>query len=68
MTKNVLCTPITLPHSNGMVHSAAGRIVTRSLQITSFSSRWDHSVAAGGEGNAQTDSGPFGGLRAVYVW
>jgi len=32
---------------------------TRSPQITSVSSRWDHSVASRGD---------FGGLCAVYVW
>jgi len=31
----------------------------RSLQITSFRSRLNHSVAVGGD---------FGGLCAVYVW
>ena len=48
-----------LPGSDGMVRSAAWRIVTRSLQTTSLSSRRDYSVAAGDD---------FGGLRAIYVW
>ena len=40
-------------------HPRRRRNGTRSLQITSFSSRREHSVAAGGD---------FDGLRAVYVW
>jgi len=46
-------------------------IVTRWLQMTSRSNRRDHSVAAGGDGSAQTARAKCDlrcGLRAAYVW
>ena len=47
VTKNAPCTPIT-PDIDGMVRSAAWHIVVHLLHITSFSSRWDYSIAARG--------------------
>jgi len=41
----------------GQISSAMEMHSKRSLEIMSFSSRWDHCVAAGGDGSAQTGRG-----------